>query len=287
MPRPLIPDPGHAGVGKAIATFSALRVFLPAVVCIPDRHHHREPALLLVQGLTKQFNGQCVVQGFDLDLPTNGFTVLIGPSGCGKSTFFDLLMGVVAADEGRIQWQGRTVPHLERVAAYMQQRDLLLPWLSLAGNARLPAEIAGSASGAGRVAQLFVRLGLAGFENHLPAMVSGGMRQRCALARTLMFERDLVLLDEPLSALDAITRRQLQYLLRMLQDEFGRTILMVTHDIEEALLLADEVLVLSPMPMTIRERFVLEMPKPRRVDDTRLIAIRAHVLDLLEATGQP
>jgi NitT/TauT family transport system ATP-binding protein len=256
-------------------------------VIFADRHHHREPALLLVQGLTKQFNGQRVVQGFDLELAANGFTVLIGPSGCGKSTFFDLLMGVVAADAGRIQWQGQTVPHLERVAAYMQQRDLLLPWLSLAGNARLPADIAGGVSGAERVKQLFERLGLAGFEAHLPAMVSGGMRQRCALARTLMFERDLVLLDEPLSALDAITRRQLQFLLRMLQDEFRRTILMVTHDIEEALLLADEVLVLSPMPMTVRERFILEMPKPRRVDDTRLTAIKAHVLDLLEASERP
>jgi NitT/TauT family transport system ATP-binding protein len=235
--------------------------------------------------LTKQFNGQCVVQGFDLELPDNGFTVLIGPSGCGKSTFFDLLMGVVTPDDGRIRWRGRAVPHLERAAAYMQQRDLLLPWLSLAENARLPADIAGTDSH--HLSALFERLGLAGFEAHLPAMVSGGMRQRCALARTLMFERDLVLLDEPLSALDAITRRQLQYLLRMLQDDFRRTILMVTHDIEEALLLADDVLVLSPMPMAIRERFALEMPKPRRVDDPRLTAIKAHVLDLLEASGEP
>lgn len=239
--------------------------------------------MLSVTGLTKQFNGQTVMRAFDLELPANGFTVLIGPSGCGKSTLFDLLMGVVALDKGRIRWQGRAVPHLEQLAAYMQQRDLLLPWLSLADNARLPADITGS--GGGRLTALFDRLGLAGFEDHLPAMVSGGMRQRCALARTLMFERDLVLLDEPLSALDAITRRQLQHLLRMLQEEFERTILMVTHDIEEALLLADELLVLSPMPMIVRERFRLDAPKPRRVDDASLIAIKSHVLDLLEAAG--
>ncbi len=240
--------------------------------------------MLLVQGLTKQFNGQTVLQGFDLKLPANGFTALIGPSGCGKSTLFDLLMGVVSLDAGRIAWQGDDVPHLERTAAYMQQRDLLLPWLSLYANARLPAEIAGADSA--HLTVLFARLGLAGFEEHLPAMVSGGMRQRCALARTLMFERDLVLLDEPLSALDAITRRQLQHLLLMLQKEFGRTILMVTHDIEEALLLADELLVLSSMPMSIRERFDLTMAKPRRVDDVRLIAIKSHVLRLLEASGE-
>ena len=224
------------------------------------------------------------MQAFDLALPANGFTVLIGPSGCGKSTLFDLLMGVVPLDDGHIQWQGRSVPHLERVAAYMQQRDLLLPWLSLADNARLPADIAGT--GSDHLDALFDRLGLAGFEGHLPATVSGGMRQRCALARTLMFERDLVLLDEPLSALDAITRRQLQHLLRMLQEEFDRTILMVTHDIEEALLLADELLVLSPMPMAVRERFRLTMPKPRRGDDARLITIKSHVLNLLGASGE-
>ncbi len=238
--------------------------------------------MLNVQGLTKQFNGQKVLQGFDLKLPANGFTALIGPSGCGKSTLFDLLMGVVPLDDGRIEWRGGSVPHLERTAAYMQQRDLLLPWLSLFENARLPADIAGA--GSAHLTALFTRLGLAGFEDHLPAMVSGGMRQRCALARTLMFERDLVLLDEPLSALDAITRRQLQHLLLMLQAEFGRTILMVTHDIEEALLLADELLVLSPMPMTVRERIDLTAPKPRRVDDARLIDIKTRVLRLLEAT---
>ena len=239
--------------------------------------------MLKVHGLTKQFNGQTVLRGFDLVLPANRFTALIGPSGCGKSTFFDLLMGVVPLDKGRIEWGGVEVPHLERAAAYMQQRDLLLPWLNLYANARLPADIAGADSA--HLTALFARLGLAGFENHLPATVSGGMRQRCALARTLMFERDLVLLDEPLSALDAITRRQLQHLLLMLQEEFGRTILMVTHDIEEALLLADELLVLTPMPMTVKEGFDLAMPKPRRVDDARLIAIKSHVLRLLEASG--
>ena len=192
-------------------------------------------------------------------------------------------MGVVPLDKGCIEWRGVRVPHLARVAAYMQQRDLLLPWLNLYANARLPADIAGADST--HLTALFKRPGLAGFEDHLPAMVSGGMRQRCALARTLMFERDLVLLDEPLSALDAITRRQLQHLLLMLQEEFGRTILMVTHDIEEALLLADELLVLTPMPMTVKEGFDLAMPKPRRVDDARLIAIKSHVLQLLEASG--
>ena len=236
--------------------------------------------MLSVQGLSKQFNGQTVLRAFDLELPANGFMVLIGPSGCGKSTLFDLLMGVVPSDGGHIRWRGRSVPHLERTAAYMQQRDLLLPWLSLAGNARLPAEIAGGDTG--RVAALFDRLGLAGFEEHLPDMVSGGMRQRCALARTLMFERDLVLLDEPLSALDAITRRQLQAILLLLQTEFDKSILMVTHDVEEALLLADDLVVLSTAPMRICERFRLDTPKPRNLADRSFLEIKARVLARLE-----
>jgi len=119
---------------------------------------------------------------------------------------------------------------------------------------------------------------LEGFEAYLPAEISGGMRQRCALVRTLMFEHELVLLDEPLSALDAITRKSLQSLLLLLQSEFDRSILMITHDIEEALVLADEVLVLSRMPMKILQRFTLDDPKPRRLTDSRLIDIKEDVL---------
>jgi NitT/TauT family transport system ATP-binding protein len=167
----------------------------------------------------------------------------------------------------------------------MQQKDLLLPWFSLLDNALLPARVSGSDMGlAGTKAQgLFNRLGLEGFETYLPANISGGMRQRCALVRTLMFEHELVLLDEPLSALDAITRRSLQSLLLLLQSEFNKSILMITHDIEEALLLADQVLVLSRMPMRILQRFDLESPKPRRLSDPQLMAIKEDVLDRLQA----
>jgi len=245
--------------------------------------------LLEVIDLSKRFNGDAVVDGFALDVPRGGFTALIGPSGCGKSTFFDLLMGVVPKDGGTIRWRTAAVDDLHRLAAYMQQRDLLLPWLDLAANARLPGDIAGlpRAEGDRRAAAILRRLGLAGYERHLPNQVSGGMRQRCALARTLMFERELVLLDEPLSALDAITRRQLQDLLLVLQSDFHRTLLMVTHDIEEALLLADDLLVLTPAPMRIRERFHLDWPKPRRVDDSRLTALKAHLLALLQSELRP
>jgi len=240
--------------------------------------------MLTVTNLSKSFDNLSILDNFHLTVPKNGFTVLIGPSGCGKSTLFDLLTGVWPMDRGEISWLGERLPHLGENTAYMQQKDLLLPWFSLMENALLPARIANADMDQSRkkALALFKQLGLDGFENYRPMEISGGMRQRCALIRTLMFERELVLLDEPLSALDAITRRSLQSLLLMLQSDFNRSILMITHDIEEALLLADELLVLTPAPMRVRERFTLDSKKPRSASEPRLIEIKEHVLNQLQ-----
>ncbi len=240
--------------------------------------------MLNVSNLSKRFGDLPIFENFNLELPDKGFTVLIGPSGCGKSTLFNVLTGVATRDGGKVSWCGEAVEYLKDTSAYMQQKDLLLPWFSLMDNALLPAKIAGEdMTEAGKKAQsLFLQLGLEGFESYLPGEISGGMRQRCALVRTLMFERELVLLDEPLSALDAITRRSLQSLLLMLQVEFEKSILMITHDIEEALRLADEVLVLSGRPMRVLDRFPLHGPRLRRLDDPQLIRIKEYVLNLLQ-----
>jgi len=239
-------------------------------------------AVLTVSNLSKSFGDLAVLNGFDITVKRGNFTALVGASGCGKSTLFDVLTGVVPRDTGDISWRGRTVPSLGRKAAYMQQKDLLLPWLSLIDNALLPARISKRDNGArDQALLLFRRLGLEGFEGYLPRQVSGGMRQRCALVRTLMFEHELVLLDEPLSALDAITRRSLQSHLLLLQSEFHKTILMITHDVEEALLLADEVLVLRAFPMIVSESFVLDTPKPRRGDNAALLRTKEHILQVL------
>ena len=243
--------------------------------------------MLQLSGATKIYNGQAVFSNFDLSVSPGQFKVLVGPSGCGKSTLFDGLTGVMDLDRGEISWKGDALAHLGRHAAYMQQKDLLLPWFSLVDNALLPART--GKMDMTRMKQiankLFIRLGLEGYESHHPHEVSGGMRQRCALVRTLMFNRDLILLDEPLSALDAITRRRLQSLLLLLQTEFKKTILMITHDIEEALLLADEVCLLSPQPMVIKERFILDQPKPRHFNDPDLLKIKEYMLAQLE--GEP
>lgn len=240
--------------------------------------------MLEISGLTKHFNELSIFEDFTLAVPHNGFSVLIGPSGCGKSTLFNLLVGAVSKDAGEICWQGQAYDHVGLCAAYMQQKDLLLPWLSLLDNTLLPARIRGKSvsQATSQAVAYFGHLGLDGFERYRPRQVSGGMRQRCALARTLMFERELVLLDEPLSALDAITRRKLQTLLLMLQSDFAKSILMITHDIEEALLLADDLMVLTAAPMRIRERFALDQPKPRQIADPRLLEIKAYVLDILQ-----
>jgi len=239
--------------------------------------------MLSVSGLTKAFDKQSVFSEFDLTVNRNRFAVLIGPSGCGKSTFFDVLTGVTPADGGRVSWQDSEVKHLGDLAAYMHQKDLLLPWFSLLENSLLPARTGGEdlTKARSKAVQLFSRLGLAGYEQHLPHQVSGGMRQRCALVRTLMFNRDLVLLDEPLSALDAITRKSLQSLLLLLQSEFERTLLMITHDVDEALLLADDLYLLSVKPMKILEKIELHGEKPRRFDNPRLLAIKEMVMQKL------
>ena len=241
--------------------------------------------MLKVTGAAKTFHNHTIFKGFDIEIPTGGFTVLVGPSGCGKSTLFDGLTGITALDQGQLSWQGHPVKDLRQDAAYMQQKDLLLPWFTLLENSLLPARTGGRRRGLREAEKqargFFLRLGLSGFEDHYPSQVSGGMRQRCALVRTLMFNRDLILLDEPLSALDAITRQGLRELLGRLQSEFGKTILMITHDIEEALVLGDEICLLTGGPMMIAERFIPKIPKPRAFDHPELTAIRGHVLKRL------
>ncbi len=240
--------------------------------------------MLKVSGAAKSYNDQTIFSQFDLRIKRGQFSVLIGPSGCGKSTLFDGLTGSATLDSREIFWNHNKVHSLSSHAAYMQQKDLLLPWFSLMDNAMLPVKTGRQDIQKMKLVaeKLFIRLGLKGYEFHMPHEISGGMRQRCALVRTLMFNRELIFLDEPLSALDAITRQSLQSLLLMLQTEFNKTILMITHDIEEALLLADEIYLLSPKPMTIQEKFILKQPKPRQFNDPDLILIKKHVMEQLK-----
>jgi NitT/TauT family transport system ATP-binding protein len=200
---------------------------------------------------------------------------VVGPSGCGKSTLLELICGLQAPDQGRVA----CAP-----AVLMPQHDLLLPWLSALDNAALALRIArlSRAQARDRAAELFAELGLDGFQGAYPAELSGGMRQRVAFLRTLLSGKPVLCLDEPFGALDAITRGEMQeWLARTLARE-PRTVVLVTHDVEEAIVLADRVVVLSPRPGRVIEELEVGLPRPRARTSAAVIALRELALGGLQ-----
>jgi ABC-type nitrate/sulfonate/bicarbonate transport system ATPase subunit len=244
-----------------------------------------------LQGIRHVFPGDPPVEAVadvSLEVAPRAFVSLLGPSGCGKSTLLRILAGLVEPTEGRATIEGESTAGHPGLAAFMPQRDLLLPWRRVEANAVLGAEIAGvpAADARQRARALYERFGLAGFERSWPAQLSGGMRQRLALLRTFLTPRGTLLLDEPFGALDAMTRREMQEWLAGVLEENPRTVLLVTHDIDEALLLSDVVYVMSPRPGRIVERIEVDLPRPRRTADTataRFAGFKAVVLGALAA----
>ncbi|HOV29129.1 MAG TPA: ABC transporter ATP-binding protein [Synergistales bacterium] len=240
--------------------------------------------MLEVLDFSLERGGAPILEGASLHLQRGGFGILVGRSGCGKTSFFKALAGLLPRRAGQIRWRGKSVENLAGLAASMQQKDLLLPWATLEENVLLPALVSGRVGPEerNRARELLKRFGLEGFEKFLPNQVSGGMRQRCALARTVLSGREILLLDEPLSALDALTRSHLQREIFRLQQEFGRTILMVTHDVEEALLLADRIFVFHGVHGGIEELLNLSGTKPRETDAPAVVKNRKVLLEALE-----
>jgi ABC-type nitrate/sulfonate/bicarbonate transport system ATPase subunit len=215
------------------------------------------------------------------------FAALIGPSGCGKSTILRMFAGLLRPTAGAVAIGGEDVAGRPGGAAYMPQGSALLPWRRVRDNAVLGAEVAGLSrqEAHARAGPLFARFGLSGFEHSWPWQLSGGMRQRLALLRTFLTPKPVLLLDEPLGALDAITRRAMHGWLQDVWRSDGRTVLLVTHDVEEALILADTVHVMSPRPGRIVERIAVPLPRPRTSRDTTasgFVALKARVLAALE-----
>ncbi len=231
---------------------------------------------ILLQGVSRWFtdrSGGCVEALSNVCLTINPSTTvaIVGPSGCGKSTLLELLCRLQQPSEGSI-----TAPQ----AALMPQRDLLLPWLSALDNAALPLRIAGArrAEAREKTHPLFARLGLAGFERARPGELSGGMRQRVAFLRTLMSGRPLLCLDEPFGALDAITRIEMQSWLSEVLQQQPRTVVLVTHDVEEAVLLGDRVIVLSARPGSVLADIEVALAHPRARSDEAVLALRERAL---------
>lgn len=234
-------------------------------------------------------NGQTleVLKDISFAVPEGAFITIIGPSGSGKSTLFNLIVGLLEPDGGEICLDGRIRQRRSGLVGYMPQRDLLLPWRTLVDNAIIPLEVRGIARQAARAQarELLPLFGLEDFGDHYPASLSGGMRQRAAFLRTILAERDLLLLDEPFGALDALTRRELQDWLLGLWQQFKQTVLFITHDVDEALYLADRVLVLGSRPGTIVESLEVALPRPRHQSMVATPEFGAQLAILLAALG--
>jgi ABC-type nitrate/sulfonate/bicarbonate transport system ATPase subunit len=227
---------------------------------------------LAASGLAKRFAGGVeAVADVSIELAEGEFVSIVGPSGCGKSTLLAMLAGLVEPTAGQISLDGRepSCGLLGRIG-YMPQRDLLMEWRTTLANATVGLELAGVGRAAARErarAEL-ARFGLAGFEDHRPSALSGGMRQRAALLRTFLAGRDVLLLDEPFGALDALTREAMREWLLGVWEADRKTILLVTHDVEEAVFLSDRVHVMSGRPGRIRTSVAVALPRPRTLELT-------------------
>jgi NitT/TauT family transport system ATP-binding protein len=241
---------------------------------VEPRAVQSEDAGVTLVGVEKRFGAVEALSGVSLRARPGETLAVVGPSGCGKSTLLELVCGLQAPDAGTIE---------APPAALMPQHDGLLPWLSALDNAGLALRVAGRSKAEARAAahEHFAAFGLEGFEGTRPDELSGGMRQRVAFLRTLLAGRPLLCLDEPFGALDALTRAQLQRWLAGALVREPRTVLLVTHDVEEAVLLADRIVLLSPRPGRVVAELSVELPRPRERTDPKVVELRERALRAL------
>lgn len=206
-----------------------------------------------------------VLKNINIYLKEGEFVSIIGPSGCGKSTIFHILTGIESQSDGSIEIDGIALDKYNKRISYMHQKDLLMPWRTLIENVRLPLEIQGMGikEANKKVRELLPIFDLQGFEKAYPSELSGGMRQRAALLRTVLVDSDIMLLDEPFAALDAINRSKMQQWLLKIWTRFRHSVFFVTHDIEEAIFLSDRIYVLSFRPAEVIEEVIIDFPRPR------------------------
>jgi len=223
---------------------------------------------LTIDSVEVRFDGTLALSQTSLEVQDGEFITLVGPSGCGKTTLMNVIAGLQRPTSGRVMMDGANIAGKPGHVGYMFQKDLLIPWRTVTGNIVLGAALTGRATKADRVAarQLAARYGLGDFVDHYPHALSGGMRQRVALMRTLAFHKDVLLLDEPFGALDAQTRLEMQQWLLEVWADSGRTVLFITHDVDEAVFLADRVVVMSARPGRIQAVHEVTVPRPRTVD---------------------
>ncbi len=243
----------------------------------PDRVR-KPPPLLALHGVSKRFRGpdgraHTALDAVDLTVAPGRFCVLIGPTGCGKSTILSMIAGLARPSEGSILIDGQPVLGTDPRTGFMFKNDAVFPWKTVLSNVMAGPRFRGLAKGeAVELARDWLRrVGLSGFESYFPYQLSGGMRKRVALAQTLINGPQILLMDEPFSGLDAQTRQIMSDELLGLWEELGASVLMVTHDLEEAIALADSVIVLTAGPATVKKEFTVDLPRPRSVRSVRFL----------------
>jgi NitT/TauT family transport system ATP-binding protein len=245
------------------------------------------PAKLVVSRLGKSFDGLEALRGIDLGIARGEFISVVGPSGCGKTTFLRIIAGLERASSGEVLLDGRAVRQPGRDRGFVFQNDSLLPWRTVLHNAMIGREIAGDAGPAQRqrTIELLKLVGLEGFEHYYPRQLSGGMRQRVNLARALAIDPEILLMDEPFAALDAQTREIMQTELLRIWERGHKTVVFVTHQIDEAVFLADRVVVFARRPGRLQEQVKITLPRPRRLDikrTTEFVNLVDHIWRLIE-----
>jgi NitT/TauT family transport system ATP-binding protein len=238
--------PGVAVMNDAVLSFDAIRQDFPA------------------PGASSPI---CVIDGISFEVGRGQFVAVIGPSGCGKSTLLQMAAGLLMPTRGGVRHRGRTISAVNREVGFVPQQAQLFPWKTLAENVELPLLLRGVAGAERRqrVASALEAVGLSGFEQYFPGQLSGGMQKRGSIARTLVYRPDVILMDEPFGALDAQTRMVMQDDLQMLSRDAGATVLFVTHDITEAVLLADNVVIMSQRPARLLANVAIDLARPRDV----------------------
>jgi NitT/TauT family transport system ATP-binding protein len=223
--------------------------------------------LLFAENIYKAFpsrEGEVkALRDVSLTISDGEFVSLVGPSGCGKTTLLHILGGLLPADQGVVRIDGQILTQPRREIGFVFQDPTLMPWRTVIKNVTLPLEVQGGDGHQQRAMELLGLVGLLGFERLYPHELSGGMQQRVAIARALIHEPSILLMDEPFGSLDAITRNQMNVELLRIWQATGKTILMVTHTIQEAIFLSDRVLIMSPRPGHIRATFEVALPRPR------------------------
>ncbi|WP_243113397.1 ABC transporter ATP-binding protein [Romboutsia sp. Marseille-P6047] len=242
---------------------------------IPMNSYQNNKAKLILKNVSKSYDNLLILKNISIDIKEGELITLLGPSGSGKSTIFNIITGITKMDSGDM--------HIDGKISYMQQKDLLLPYKNIIDNVSIPLIINKNKKGQARniVKPYFKEFGLEGYEFKFPSELSGGMKQRANFLRTFINSKDLMLLDEPFGALDSITKSNMQKWLLNVRKKFNSTIMLITHDIEEAITLSDRIYVISEKPASIKAEFILNNKNKYKFGSDDYIKLKKDILNLL------